>query len=146
MKNLILIIGAIVCMAAAFLTGCEETPEQKVINALDNSGYAPVDPRDGQTEYEAKWRRFKRASERTIKTNENRIVAFKEKMEEAGPTFKARYRSDAAVLELRNRKLKIMLGEYKDGGAVKLELFRTNFNEDIDGVGRSMTALFKDDG
>ena len=81
-----------------------------------------------------------------IKANEYRIEAFKEKMEEAGPTFKARYRNEAAVLELRNLSLKKKLGDYKNEGSVKLEEFRTNFNDDIDGVGRSMTALFKDDG
>jgi hypothetical protein len=145
-KNHIFIFAVIACMASACFTGCSETPEQKVDNAMENAGYAPQAPRDGQTECEAKWRRFKRASERTINANENRIVAFKQKMEEAGPTFKARYRSEAAVLELRNRKLKILLGEYKDGGAAKLEEFRLNFNDNIDGVGRSMTALFKDDG
>ena len=146
MENHILIFAVLGCMVSVFMTGCEEKPEQKVENALENSGYAPPDLRDGQTEYDAKWRRFKRASERTIKANQYRIEAFKEKMEEAGPIFKARYRNEAMALELRNLSLKKKLGEYKDGGAVKLEKFRINFNDDIDGVGRSMTALYKDDG
>jgi len=145
-KNHILTLAVIGCMASAFLMGCGDSPEQKVENALENSGYAPQAPSDGQTEYEAKWRRFKRASERTIKANQYRIEAFKEKMEEAGPTFKARYRNEAAALEIRNLILKKKLGEYKEGGAAKLEEFRTNFNDDIDVVGRSMTALYKDDG
>ena len=133
-------------MAGAFLTGCGESPEQKVDNALENAGYVLQEPSDAQMEYGAKWKRFKRTSEHTIKANEYRIEAFKEKMEEAGPTFKARYRNEAAVLELRNIMLKKKLKEYKDGGQVKWEEFRTNFNDDIDGVGKSMTALFKDDG
>ena len=133
-------------MAGAFLTGCGESPEQKVDNALENAGYVFQEPSDAQMEYGAKWKRFKRTSEHTIKANEYRIEAFKEKMEEAGPTFKARYRNEAAVLELRNLMLKKNLKEYKDGGQVKWEEFRTNFNDDIDGVGKSMTALFKDDG
>ncbi len=128
------------CMAGTLLTGCGESPEQKVDNALENAGYVLQEPSDAQTDYVAKWRRFKRTSERTIKANEYRIEAFKEKMEEAGPTFKARYRNEAAVLELRNLSLKKKLGDYKNEGSVKLEEFRTNFNDDIDGVGRSMTA------
>ena len=133
-------------MAGTFLTGCGESPEQKVDNALENAGYVLQEPSDAQMEYGAKWRRFKRTSEHTIKSNEYRIAAFKEKMEQAGPIFKARYRNQAAVLELKNFILKKKLREYKDGGQVKWEEFRTNFNDDIDGVGRSMTALFKDDG
>jgi hypothetical protein len=66
-------------------------------------------------------------------------------MEEAGPRFKAKYANEAAVLEQRNRSLKKKLGEYRDGGRIKWEEFRTNFNDDMDGVGRSMTVLFKDD-
>jgi hypothetical protein len=145
-NNHIFIFAVIGYMAGTFLAGCGESPEQKVNDAMENAGYAPQDPRNPQTEYDAKWRRFKRRSEQTIKTNENRIDAFKEKMEEAGPSFKARYRNEAAVLEQRNRSLKKKLGEYRDGGQVTSEEFRTNFNDDIDGVGRSMTALYKDDG
>jgi hypothetical protein len=145
-KNHIFIFAVIGYMAGAFLTGCGETPEQKVDNALENAGYAPQEPGDAQTEYVAKWRRFKHRSEQTIKANEYRIVAFREKMEEAGPKFKAQYGYEVAVLEQRNRILKKKLGEYKDEGQTKQEEFRTNFNDDMDGVGRSMSALFKDDG
>ena len=56
-------------------------------NALENAGYILQEPSDAQTEYAAKWQRFKRASERTIKANEYRIEAFKEKQSELREAF-----------------------------------------------------------
>jgi exonuclease VII large subunit len=144
MPNNIFIFAVIGCMAGTFLTGCEETPQQKVDNALENAGYATQELKDAQAEYVAKWRRFKRRSEQTINANEQRIDAFREKMEEAGPTFKAKYRNEVAVLEQKNRSLKKKLEEYKDDGQNKCEEFKTTFNDDMDGVGKTMTALFKD--
>ena len=142
MKNSICAIGFLACM---LFIGCEETAEQKIKNVLASEGYATQELKDAQIAYIAKCRRFKRASQNTLKANEIRINAFKEKMEQAGPRFKARYYNEAAVLEERKRTLKKKLGEYRDGGPIKWEEFRTNFNDDIDGVGRSMTVLYRDD-
>lgn len=131
-------------MAGTLSTGCGKTSEQKVENAKENVGDAKQDLQDAQTKYLAEWQTFKRDSELTIEANEKRIDAFKEKMERAGPKAKAKYRKDVAVLEQKNRDLKKKLEDYKDEGQSKWEEFKTNFKHDLDGVGRTMTDLFKD--
>jgi hypothetical protein len=47
-------------------------------------------------------------------------------------------------LEQKNRDLKKKLEEYKDEGQSKWEEFKTNFKHDMDGIGKTMKDLFKD--
>jgi len=144
MKNNIFTLAVMGLMAGTLVTGCGKTTEQKVQNARENVGDAKQDLKDAQTAYLAEWQTFKRESEQTIAANEKRIDRFKEKMDKAGPKVKAKYSKDVAVLEQRNRDLKKKLEEYKDEGQSKWEEFKTNFKHDMDGVGKTMTDLFKD--
>ena len=126
MGNKIFIFAGIGFIAGTFLMGCGKTPEQKVENA--------------RTEYLAEWQTFKRDSEQKIDANEKRIDTFKE----AGPEDKAKYNKEVEVLEQKNRDLKKKLEDYKDEGQSKWEEFKTNFNHDMDGIGKIMKDLFKD--
>jgi len=49
-----------------------------------------------------------------------------------------------AVLEQKNRDLKNTLEGYKDEGQDKWVEFKANFNRDLDGIGKTMKDLFKD--
>jgi exonuclease VII large subunit len=131
-------------IAGTLLTSCGKTPEQQVDNAKEKGGEAKQELKDARTEYLAEWQTFKRESEQTIEANEKRIDAFKEKMEKAGPKVKAKYSKEVATLEQKNRDLKKKLDEYKDEGQSKWEEFKTNFKHDMDGIGKTMKELFKD--
>ncbi len=133
-------------MAGTLLTGCTKTTEQKVQNAKGNVGDAKQELKDARTEYLVEWQTFKRESELAIAANEKRIDAFKEKMETAGAKSKAKYSKDVAALEQRNRDLKKKLEDYKDEGQSKWEEFKVNFKHDMDGIGKTMTDIFKDKG
>ncbi len=80
----------------------------------------------------------------TIEANEKRIDSFKEKMEEASLKVKAKFSEEMAVLEQKNRDLKKKLEKYKNEGQSKLKEFKTNFTHDMDGIGKTMKDLFKD--
>jgi len=137
MKSKIFTFAVIGCMAGIFFTGCGKTPEQKVEGANQEL-------KDAIADYRAEWQKFKTDSEQQITANENRIDAFKEKMEKAGTKTKAKYNHEVAELEQKNRDLKKKLEEYKDEGESKWQEFKTNFGQDMDGVGKTMKDLFKD--
>jgi hypothetical protein len=115
-------------MAGIFFAGCEKTSEQKVEGANQELKEAKAD-------YRAEWQKFKTNSEEQIKVNEDRIDAFKAKMEKANRKTKAKYNTAVAELEQKNRDLKRKLEEYKDEGDSKWQEFKTNFSHDMDGVG-----------
>jgi small-conductance mechanosensitive channel len=99
---------------------------------------------EAHIEYRAEWKTFKHDSEQAIEANEKRIVAFQQKMEQAGADTKAKYSEDVSALEQKNRDLKRKLADYKDEGRSKWEKFKANFSQDIDGIGKTMRDLFKD--
>lgn len=144
MLRRILILGVVGTMSVMFLAGCGIASEQKDDNPTESVAVGNNVLTGLRTGYQAKWKRFKRGSEETIRANEYRIVAFRVKMEEGGPRFKARHRGEVTLLEEKNRVLKMKLEGYQDAGQVKYEEFRTDFNDDLERVGKSMTALFDD--
>jgi hypothetical protein len=137
MKNKIFTFAVIGCMAGIFLTGCGKIPEQKVEKANQEL-------KDAKADYLAEWQRFKTESKEQIKANENRIDAFKEKIDKAAGKNKAKYKKAVAELEQKNRDLKKKLEEYKDEGESKWQEFKTNFSHDMDAIGKTMEDLFKD--
>jgi len=138
MKNKLFTLAVIGCMAGICLAGCAKTSEQKVEGAKQEL-------KDAKADYLAEWQNFKTESEEQIKANEDRIDAFKSKMEKADTKTKVKYNKAVAELEQRNRDLKRKLEEYKDEGESKWREFKTNFSHDMDAVGKTMKDLFKDD-
>jgi exonuclease VII large subunit len=145
-NNGIFVFAIIGSMAGTLLTGCEKMSERKVENAKETIRDAKQELKDAQTKYLAEWQTFKRESEQIIEANEKRIDAFKNTMDKAGPKVEAKYSKGVALLEQKNRDLKKKLDDYKDEGQSKWEEFKTNFKHDMDGIGKTMTDLFKDNG
>ena len=137
MKNKIFAFAVIVCVAGLFLAGCNKTSEQKVEGAKQELKEAKAD-------YVAEWQKFKTESEAQIKVNEDKIDAYKAKMENAGHKAKANYKKAVAELKEKNHALKEKLEDYKDEGESKWQEFKTNFNNDLNAVGKTVTDLFKD--
>jgi hypothetical protein len=144
MMNNIVTFAVVGLVAGMLFTGCEKSSEQKVAGAKENLGEAKQDLKDAQAKYLAEWQTFKRESDSTIAVNEKRIDAFKEKMGKASTKVKAKYSKEVAELEQKNHDLKKKLDEYKDEGQSKWEEFKTNFNRDMDAIGKTMKDLFKD--
>lgn len=80
----------------------------------------------------------------TIGANKKQVEAFKEKIGKAGSKVKAKYNKEVMALEQKNRDLKKKLKEYKDEGQSKWGEFKKNVKYDADGIGKTVTDLFKD--
>jgi hypothetical protein len=124
-------------IAGMLISGCATTSEQNAANTRQEL-------RDDRGAYRTEWQSFRNESGRIIEANEKRIDAFKEKMEIAGADTKAKYNEDVAVLEQKNRELRKKLESYKDEGRGKWVQFKTDFSQDMDGIGKTMKDLFND--
>ena len=144
MNNRTVVFAVMSLMTGMLLPGCAKTTEQKLDSAKESVGEARQELQDTRTAYAAEWQTFKHESEQTITANETKIDAFKDRMDHSGTKIKAKYTKDIAALEQSNRNLKQKLDNYKDEGQTKWEEFKTNFNHDMDAVGKTMTDLFND--
>jgi hypothetical protein len=124
-------------IAGTSISGCAATSEQSAANTRQEL-------RDDRGAYRTEWQSFRNESGRIIEANEKRIDAFKEKMEIAGADTKAKYNEDLAALEQKNRELRKKLEGYKDEGRGNWVQFKTDFSQDMDGIGKSMKDLFND--
>jgi type II secretory pathway component HofQ len=125
------------CIAGMFLAGCGKTSEQKVQGDKQ-------EVKDAKADYHADWQKFKTESDQQIKVNEDRIDSLKDKIKKADTKATVKFKKAVAELDQRNRDLKQKLEDYKDEGEGKWEEFKTNFNQDMDSIGKTMTDLFKD--
>jgi hypothetical protein len=146
MKRGFIVLAVTGFMTVTLLTGCNKSSEQKVEAAKEDMREAKQGLKDAGTGYLADWKAFQSETERKIQLNENRIDAFKKKMEKAGSTAKIKYGRDVAELEQKNRQLKKKLNEYKDEGQSKWEGFKANLTRDVDGIGKTIENLFRNIG
>jgi hypothetical protein len=144
MKNNLFTFAIIGLIAGTCLSGCGKTSEQKNEGTKENVEEIKQGLKDAQTDYLMAWQKFKSESEITIAANEKRIDTLKGKIEKVDSKVKAKYRKDVAALEKKNSSLKKQLEEYKNEGRDKWEVFKMNFKNDLDGIGKTMKDLFKD--
>ena len=143
-KKNIIAVAVMGCMAGILSAGCGKTSEQKIDIVKENARDAQRSWHEVQHEYSSDWQTFERESDQAIDANEKRIEAFKEKMDKAGFKVRAKYSKDIAALEQKNHDMRKKLKKYQDEGPIKWEEFKTNFNHDMDAIGKTMKDLFKD--
>lgn len=138
MKNNIVTLAAVGLMAGMVLMGCQKTAKTSNQNSAGSIGQAKP---DSQATHSDEWQQFKSKSEQQIRDNENRIAAFREKMEKSGTKMKAKYNKEIANLEKANRGMQKKLENYKNYGTSAWEKFKTAFNSEMDKLGKEVKDL-----
>ncbi len=136
---------------SAFLMGCQSNEEKKAA-AEENVSEAKEELREVKTEANqdaAKqanaedWKAFKTDAELKIKENDSRIAEHREKMKKSGKTMDAMHEKKIANLEEKNRELQRKLDNY-DTSQSNWESFKTEFNHDMDELGKAFKDLTVD--
>ncbi len=139
MKKSILAIAATTFITAAIVTSCN-TASQKVKNAEENVIEANKDLDKANEDYLNDVEVYKVLTAEKIKANNEAIADFKLKIENEKKDVKEDHNRKLQELEQRNIELKKSLGEYKLDGKEKWEIFKAEFNHDMDELGKA----FKD--
>lgn len=85
----------------------------------------------------AEWKTFKAETELKITQNEIRITAIKTQLKESGQKAGKLTLQKIDSLEMRNKNLKAKLENY-DSGKTDWEVFKNEFNKDLDGLGEAI--------
>lgn len=146
-RKFVIIFGSTLFLAVAILSGCQ-TSAKKIENAEDKVQEAKKDLADSERELYSirldtisKYEQFKMEAEKTIIAHEKNISDFKARLASEKKELIADYDKKLVELENKNRELERKLSDYKDNGQDKWNEFKTEFNHDINELGRAFKDL-----
>ncbi len=147
MKKTIFSLAIATLMAGTMITGCQSTTDktenssdqmQKSMSDDEGSKMEPgMMTKDSITDYQ----KFKKESEEKINAFEKSIAEFKVKIATAKKETKIEYEKKLASLEQKNNELKKNLEDYKDDGQDNWSKFKSEFNHDMDELGKAFKDL-----
>ncbi len=129
-------IGAAM-IASVFVYSCN-TPMQKVENADANVTEAKQNLAEAQYDYAVEVANFKKETVGKITSNEKIMADIKESMANDKKETKEAFQKQITALEQKNADLKNRIDEYKEDGSEKWQLFKREFNHDMDELGKSL--------
>jgi TolA-binding protein len=111
-----------------------EDAKEDVIKATDALDKARL---DSANEYLA----YKEASEKQIDKNNEKIAELKAKIKEEKAEMRKENQEALTELDHKNAKLRLRMQEYKESDKASWEAFKLRFNQDLDAVGKSISAM-----
>ena len=147
MKNSIAFLASILFLTVTILSGCQSSAT-KVENAEDKVQDAKNDLADSQRNLYAirldtisNYEQFKIEAEKILIAQEKNIAEFKARIAKEKKENRADYEKKLLVLEDKNSDLKKKLADLKDDGQDKWISFKSEFNRDIDELGKAFKDL-----
>jgi len=139
MKKLILTLAASTFIIGAILISCN-TPAEKVENAQNNVDEANQELNEANEAYLADIEAYRVITADKIEANNKSIADFNARIEKDKKTAKDDYKKKIVELEQKNSDMKKKMDDYKAEGKDKWELFKAEFNSDMERLG----SAFKD--
>jgi phosphoenolpyruvate-protein kinase (PTS system EI component) len=135
------VIAAVALLLSASFIGCN-SPSQKVEQADANVAEAKKDLVQAQNEYAVELSNFKQETDKTISANEKKIYDIRIRMEKDKLSAKEEYKRLISELEQKNSALKQRMDSYQDESQVQWDLFKTEFNKDMNDLQESLNNFF----
>ena len=139
MKKSITALAIVIFITATIVTGCS-SPAEKVGNAETHVAEANKDLDKANEEYLAEVESYKKETAEKIAANELIISDFNARVANEKKDAKVEYKQKIAELEFKNSDMKKKLDDYKQDGKENWEKFKTEFNSDMNELGKA----FKD--
>ena len=140
MKKSILVRVAFVFITSTVVLSSCSTPAENVQDAEVNVAEANKDLEKANAVYMAEMAAYKAETTEKIAANKLIIKEFNDRVAKDKETAKAEYQMKVTELEKKNSDLKKKMDDYKSDGKENWEKFKTEFNHDMDELGKS----FKD--
>lgn len=144
MKNTImksLLLATIVSITAV---SCNNSPKEKQENlneSKDEVVDAKADLAESTLDSISDFNKYKESIEKKLIENEKVIVELKAKNNSKEKSSQELYIKQLDKLELKNEELKSKLENYREGPEQKWELFKVDFNKDVDDLGKSISNM-----
>jgi len=140
MKNITLTVITVLAMTGIIFTGCN-TSKEKVEEAKIEVAEAKENLAVAQEEYLEDIRVSRIAAAEKVDANNRNLAEFKEKMAKENKTTQEKYNKRIAELEQKNQEIKKKLDDYQAVGKNEWQIFKTEFNRDLDELGKALNDL-----
>jgi len=140
MKNMMLIISIAAIPSLTLLTNCK-SPAEKVETASSEVTEANDDLAKANQEYMADMELYKKETAEQIEKNNLKIVELKAENEKEKAKDKKEMAKRIADLNQKNVTMKEKLAAYKEEGKDNWDRFKTEFNHDMDGLGKAIQDI-----
>lgn len=142
MKNLILIIAALVFIGVATFSGCN-TPAQKVENAEKDLEQAKEDLAKAKQEYLADLESFRKQHATQTLSNEQMIAELKSRVAKEKGAIRAANTRRISELEQKNLEMKNKMAGAIEDGQENWKTFKYEFSRDMDKLGHALANFFE---
>jgi hypothetical protein len=120
-----------------------ESKAEKLEDAKEDVIEARKDLNEARLDSANEYAKYRADVQLRLQANEELIAATKVQMKANRKAFDANAENALMELELQNAKLKKTLKEYKEDTYSSWEIFKMNFNTEVDNLGKSISALSK---
>lgn len=147
MKKSIFILAISTFMAGMLGTSCKSNTEKEAeADAVEATHEAKQDEMIDEQIAEndkAEWENFKNETEAKIKANEQLISDLKLEIKSSNKKYDDAYLKNIDLIEKRNADLRLKINGYENSES-DWESFKTEFNHDMDELGKSINDLTVD--
>jgi hypothetical protein len=140
MKKSRVTLTALLLVVGAIAISCN-TPSEKVAIAKSNVLKANDALDRANEEYVADIERYRQETADKVAANQKSIEEFNARIENDKKEARADYKKKIAGLEQKNTDMKKRMDDYKADGKNNWDKFKTEFNHDMDEIGKSLKDL-----
>lgn len=140
MKKSILALAVFTFIASTAILSCN-SPAEKVENAQTDVVDANKDLEKANEDYLVEVEAYKKETADKIAANEQSIKEFNARVADEKKDARVEYKQKIAELEQKNTDMKKKLDDYKQDGKENWEKFKTEFNHDMDELGKAFKDL-----
>ncbi len=138
MKTTLVALAIFTFITATIVTSCDNsTSSEKVEEAKTDVAEANKDLDKANEEYLADVQNYRTETDAKIAANELSIAEFNARMAKQKNDAKVAYKQKIAELEMKNSDMKKKMDDYKQDGKENWEKFKTEFNRDMDELGKA---------
>jgi hypothetical protein len=144
MKTRVILKIILATLVGSTLSNCNKSPKAKeddLNNAKQEVVVAKDDLDEATTDSVYAFNKYKSSIQIKLVENEKLITNLKTNLKNKDRKTQTLYYKQLENLQLKNTELKLKIENYKQGASQKWELFKVDFNNDLDQLGKSISKM-----
>ena len=144
MKTRVILKIILATLVGSTLSNCNKSPKAKeddLNNAKQEVVVAKDDLDEATTDSVYAFNKYKSSIQIKLVENEKLITNLKTNLKNKDRKTQTLYYKQLENLQLKNTELKLKIENYKQGASQKWELFKVDFNNDLDQLGKCISKM-----